>query len=48
MCVVCPKGEAAKVMAIAKKHGIGASVIGSITQEQDVILQKDGKKVSLL
>jgi len=48
MCVVCPKGEAEKVAAIAKKHGIGASIIGSITAEQDVILQKGGKRMSLL
>jgi len=48
MCVVCQKKDAAKVVAIAKKHGIGASIIGSITPEEDVILQKNGKKISLL
>ena len=48
MCVVCPKKDAGKAVAIAKKHGIGASIIGSIISEEDVILQKNGKKISLL
>ena len=48
MCVVCPKKDVAKAVAIAKKHGIGAPVIGSITPEEDVVLQKGGKRISLL
>jgi len=48
MCVACPKEEAAAVMAIAKKHGIGSSLIGSVTEGSDVVLQKNGKKISLL
>lgn len=48
MCVVCPKEEAAKVIAIAKKHGIAAQTIGSITEGSNVVLQKNGKKISLL
>lgn len=48
MCVVCPQDEAAKVVAIAKKHGIAAQMIGSVTDGSDVVLQKDGKKISLL
>lgn len=48
MCAVCPEKDAAAVVAIAKKHGIGASVIGSITREEGVALQKGGKKISLL
>lgn len=48
MCVVCPKGEAAKVMAIAKKHNIGSSIIGSVTSGSDVVLSKGGKRTTLL
>jgi len=48
MCVVCPKKDAGKVIGIAKKHGIGASAIGSIIEEEDVLLQKGGKRISLL
>ncbi len=48
MCTVCPKKDAAKVIAVSKKHGIGASVIGSIIPEEDVVLQKNGKRISLL
>ena len=48
MCVVCPKADAAKVMAIAKKHGIASSIIGKITEGSDVVLEKNGKRMSLL
>ena len=48
MCIVCQKKDAAAVIAIAKKHGVGASVIGSIIEEENVYLQKNGKKISLL
>jgi len=48
MCVVLPKNDAEKAIAIAKKHGIKAQVIGSIVPGGDVTLQKNGKKVSLL
>lgn len=48
MCIACPREDAAKAMAIAKKHGIGASIIGSITREEDVVLKKNGRKISLL
>jgi phosphoribosylformylglycinamidine cyclo-ligase len=48
MCVVCPKEEAPKVMGIAARYGIGSKLIGKITEGCDVVLQKDGKKVSLL
>jgi len=48
MCVVCPKAEAQKAIAIALKHGIGATIIGSITDGSDVVLQKNGKRISLL
>lgn len=48
MCVVCPKGDAPKVMEIAKKHGIGSQVIGKIVGGSDVVLQKGGKRISLL
>ena len=48
MCVACPKGEAAKVLAIAKRHGIGASIVGKAAEGSDVVLEKGGKKISLL
>ena len=48
MCVVCPKGDAAKVIGIAKKYGIVAKIIGSIVEGNDVVLQKEGKRISLL
>ncbi len=48
MCAVCPKNEATRVMAISKKHGIKASLIGTITEGSDVVLQKNGRKISLL
>ncbi|VVC01524.1 Phosphoribosylformylglycinamidine cyclo-ligase [uncultured archaeon] len=48
MCVACPKKDAAKVMGIASSHGIGAKVIGGIVEGSDVILEKDGKRISLL
>jgi phosphoribosylformylglycinamidine cyclo-ligase len=48
MCAVCPKAEAQKAMAISKKHGIGSSIIGSVAEGSDVVLQKNGKRTSLL
>ncbi len=48
MCVVCPKADTAKVMAIAKKHGIASTIIGRITAGSDVVLEKDGKRITLL
>lgn len=48
MCVVCPKKDAGKVMGIAKRHSIGSQIVGSIIEEEDVILKKGGKRISLL
>jgi len=48
MCVACPKKDAGRVIGIARRHGIGASIIGSIIEEEDVILKKGGKRISLL
>jgi len=48
MCIVCPKKEAAKAIGIALRHGIRGQVIGRVIEEQDVVLQKHGKKISLL
>jgi len=48
MCVVCPKEDAAKAIGIAKKHGVNAQIIGKIIPEEDVLLQKGGKAISLL
>jgi phosphoribosylformylglycinamidine (FGAM) synthase-like enzyme len=42
------KGDVEKAIAIAKKHSIGASIIGKIVEGSDVVLQKGGKKISLL
>ncbi|MCX8197642.1 MAG: phosphoribosylformylglycinamidine cyclo-ligase [Candidatus Micrarchaeota archaeon] len=48
MCVVCPMKQAGRVIRIAGKHGIKAWLIGKATDEQDVVLEKGGKKISLL
>ncbi|MCX8174740.1 MAG: phosphoribosylformylglycinamidine cyclo-ligase [Candidatus Micrarchaeota archaeon] len=48
MCVVCPKAEVGRAIRIAQEHGIRAGVIGKVIGEQDVILEKGGKKISLL
>ncbi len=48
MCIACPKGEAAKVAAIAKKHGVPAQAVGKVVEGSDVVLEKNGKKISLL
>lgn len=47
MCVVCGKKDANAIIGIAKKHGIGATIIGSVTKETGVVLQKAGKKTKL-
>ena len=48
MVVACPSGEADKVIAIAKKHGIAAQRIGVVTPGADVVLKKGGISISLL
>jgi phosphoribosylformylglycinamidine cyclo-ligase len=48
MVVACPKNDAARVMEIAKKHGIGAQIIGSVVEGSDVVLVKNGKRISLI
>ncbi|MDD5337410.1 MAG: phosphoribosylformylglycinamidine cyclo-ligase [Candidatus ainarchaeum sp.] len=47
MCVIADMKCADQVLGIAKKYKIGASVIGSITPEPGVWLQKGGKKTRL-
>ncbi|OIO20870.1 phosphoribosylformylglycinamidine cyclo-ligase [Candidatus Micrarchaeota archaeon CG11_big_fil_rev_8_21_14_0_20_47_5] len=47
-CVVCEKEDAKKVIAVAKKYGIGAQVIGQAIAKKDILLKKDGKEISLL
>ncbi len=47
-CIICRKGEAEKVIGIAKKYRIGAQIIGKAVKEKDVRLKKDGKEISLL
>ena len=48
MAVACPAADEAKVLAIAKKHGIGAQRIGVVTPGSDVVLKKGGISISLL
>ncbi|VVB58726.1 Phosphoribosylformylglycinamidine cyclo-ligase [Candidatus Anstonella stagnisolia] len=48
MVLACPASEAQKLISIAKKHNIEASIIGKVTEKQDVILKKNGKEISLL
>lgn len=43
MCIILPKDRADTVINIAKKHGVEASVVGSITEKKGVWLC-DGKK----
>lgn len=47
MCIILNKKYEADVIAIAKKHGISASIIGEIVLEAGVYLEKDGKKIRL-
>lgn len=47
MCVVAEEKCEERVLEIAKKHGIGASVIGKITGEPGVWLEQDGRKTRL-
>lgn len=48
MCVVCPEEDASKAIGIAKRHGMGALIIGKIVEGNGVMLQKGGKRISLL
>ncbi|MFA6908065.1 MAG: phosphoribosylformylglycinamidine cyclo-ligase [Candidatus Micrarchaeia archaeon] len=48
MVVACPAADEAKVISIAKKHGIGAQRIGVVTPGSDVVLKKGGISISLL
>ena len=48
MVVAAPKEKESEILSICKKHKVGASVIGKTIRGNDVILQKDGKKLSLL
>ncbi|MGV8084996.1 MAG: phosphoribosylformylglycinamidine cyclo-ligase [Candidatus Bilamarchaeum sp.] len=48
MTIIVPKGEEAKIIEIAKKHSVPASVIGRITKEAGVKLIKDGKEYNLV
>lgn len=47
MCVVCDKKDASALIEIAKRHSIGASIMGKITKEKGVILQKGREKIRL-
>jgi phosphoribosylformylglycinamidine cyclo-ligase len=48
MVLACPASEEAKVVSIAKKHGIGTQKIGSVVPGSDVVLKKGGISISLL
>ncbi len=48
MVVACAPQEAEKLMKIAKKHGIGSSIIGRVVKEEGVTLVRVGKKISLM
>jgi len=48
MVIACPAADEAKVLSIAKKHGIGAQRIGVVTPGSDVVLKKGGISISLL
>jgi len=48
MCVVCSPDFADEAVAIAKRHGMRAQVIGKIVKGSDVVLKKGGKEISLL
>lgn len=47
MCVIAGKEYESKILAIAKKHGVNASVIGQITNESGVYLEKENRKIRL-
>lgn len=47
MCVACPKQEAERVQAIAKRHGIASSIVGRVSKGQGVLLVKGGKETRL-
>jgi len=48
MCIICPKEDVETVVKIASEHGIAASKIGAIAEGNDVVLAKNGKRISLL
>lgn len=47
MAIVLPEDRAGTVINIAKKHGVEATVIGSITEKKGVWLKHKGKKIDL-
>ncbi|MFA5105725.1 MAG: phosphoribosylformylglycinamidine cyclo-ligase [Candidatus Micrarchaeia archaeon] len=48
MAIAAPASQESSLRAIAKKHGINSSVIGRVSGNQDVLLEKDGVETSLL
>ncbi|MCX6771142.1 MAG: phosphoribosylformylglycinamidine cyclo-ligase [Candidatus Micrarchaeota archaeon] len=48
MAVACPPAQESAIIGIAKKHGIGAQRIGKVVEGSDVMLEKGGKRISLL
>jgi phosphoribosylformylglycinamidine cyclo-ligase len=48
MCIVAPKQNANKIIEIAKDNKTAAYIIGKVIEEEDVILKKGEKKISLL
>lgn len=48
MCIVVDRSNADSIFSIARKYRIPAKTIGRIVPGKDVVLQKGGKKISLL
>ncbi len=46
-CVFCPESEASNVIAISRKHGIPAKVVGRVINGKGVVLEDRGRRVSL-
>ena len=47
MAVILPEDRSHTLMNIAKKHGVEASVIGSITEKKGVWMRYKGKDINL-
>ncbi|MBI5227131.1 phosphoribosylformylglycinamidine cyclo-ligase [Candidatus Micrarchaeota archaeon] len=47
MVVIVPKSEADNIIKIAKKQGIGASIVGKVIEKKGVFAKLDGKEIEL-
>jgi len=48
MCIMAPETEESRLISIARKHGVKAQRVGTVTDKEDVVLVKNGKRISLL